>query len=151
MNKYEQAMQLLNETCGNGKDNIIALCTVEGTTPSVRDVDAVYEDGVFYITTTADSNKTKQIEKNPEVAVALCYGRGYSKATAKNLGWVLEPQNEALRAKLRKAFAGWYDEANNEQSKNCVILAVTLTQGSFFDEKTEERFDVDFTNKKMMG
>jgi hypothetical protein len=32
--------------------------------PVVRGVDALYEDGFFYVTTNSMSNKMKQIEKN---------------------------------------------------------------------------------------
>ena len=45
------------------KDNIIALATVENGMPCVRNVDAYYEDGAFYVITYALSNKMKQIEK----------------------------------------------------------------------------------------
>ena len=40
-----------------GKDNIIALATVDGDMPAVRNVDAYYEDGAFYIITYALSGK----------------------------------------------------------------------------------------------
>ena len=67
-----------------GKDTVIALATVEQEVPYVRKVNAYYEDGSFYIITYALSNKIKQIEKNPNVAIAgewfTAHGRG------KNLG-----------------------------------------------------------------
>src|SRR5699024_6665213 len=53
-----------------GKDTVIALATVEQEMPYVRNVNAYYEDGSFYIITYALSNKIKQIEKNPNVAIA---------------------------------------------------------------------------------
>lgn len=53
MNRYEEGIKLIEESCGNGKDNVIALSTVvmepnaDGMPSScVRDVDAYYEDGV---------------------------------------------------------------------------------------------------------
>lgn len=46
-----------------GKDTVIALATVEHEVPYVRNVNAYYEDGSFYIITYALSNKIKQIEK----------------------------------------------------------------------------------------
>lgn len=52
------------------KDNIIALATMEAGIPCVRNVNAFYEDGAFYVITYALSNKIKQIEKNPAVAIA---------------------------------------------------------------------------------
>ena len=62
MNRYEEGMAILEEKFGGGKDNIIALATIalEPTAdgkprPVVRDVDAYYEDGVFYVITWGES------------------------------------------------------------------------------------------------
>ena len=40
---------------------------------SYTHLNAYYEDGSFYIITYALSNKIKQIEKNPNVAIAVSY------------------------------------------------------------------------------
>ena len=40
-----------------GKDTIIALATVENGVPYVRNVNAYYENGAFYVITYARSNK----------------------------------------------------------------------------------------------
>ena len=47
-----------------GKDNVIALGTVDGEYPAIRNVNAYYEDGAFYVITYALSNKMQQIGKN---------------------------------------------------------------------------------------
>lgn len=86
MNKYEVGIKILNERFENGKDNVISLATIslehspEGNSrPCVRDVDAYYEDGVFYIVTHAQSNKVKQITINPEVSISVHFvGYHYS-------------------------------------------------------------------------
>lgn len=39
-----------------GKDNIIALATIDNDIPYVRNVNAFYEDGAFYIITYGISN-----------------------------------------------------------------------------------------------
>ena len=51
MNRYEEGMKLIEESCGNKKDNAIALSTIATEPsadgfprPSVRDVSAYYED-----------------------------------------------------------------------------------------------------------
>ena len=56
MSKYEEGLKIIEEKFGNGKDNVIALATIaqelsgDGKPrPVVRDVDAYYEDGVFYV------------------------------------------------------------------------------------------------------
>ena len=60
--------KILNERFN--KDNIIALATVQDGMPYVRNVNGFYEDSSFYVITYALSNKMKQIEKNPYVAIS---------------------------------------------------------------------------------
>ena len=155
MSRYEEGLKLIEESCGNSKDNVIALSTIaiqedsnQNPFPCVRDVDAYYEEGVFYITTWAKSNKILQIEENNTVAFAVCFEGISGIGIAENLGWVLEPKNNEIRAKLRKAFADWYDHANNEQDKNCIILAIRITKVSIFRDHGAVRFNLDFVNKK---
>ncbi len=154
MSRYEEGLKLIEERCGNGKDNMISLSTIaiepnaQGMPrPYVRDVDAYYEDGVFYITTWAKSTKMQQIEKNNEVAFAVCFEWFSGNGIGENLGWVLTPQNAELRAKLRKAFAQWYDNANNEQNENCVILAIRITKATVLKDHGAVRYNMDFVNK----
>ncbi len=154
MSKYEEGMELLDKKFGSGKDNVIALATIslelseEGNPkPCVRDVDAFYEDGVFYITTHALSNKIKQIEKNQEVSISANFEDFFSSGKAKNLGWVLKPNNADLRAKLRKIFSNWYDLANNEKDENCCILAIYLTKGTLRVDHGAKFYHFDFINK----
>lgn len=154
MNKYEEGMKILNEKFGNGKDNVIALATIslelseEGNPrPCVRDVDAFYEDGVFYITTHALSNKIKQIEKNSEVSISANFEDFYSSGIGKNLGWVLDPNNAELRTKLRNVFSNWYDFANNENDQNCCILAIYMTKGTLRIDHGAMFYHFDFENK----
>ncbi len=154
MNRYEEGLKLLEESCGNGKDNVIALSTIamepsaDGIPfPYVRDVDAFYEDGVFYITTWAKSNKMQQIARNKEVAFVVHLEGISGNGIGENLGWVFDPKNAELRAKLRKAFSDWYDFANNEQDENCVILAIRFTRGRIFRDHGAVRYNMDFVNK----
>lgn len=97
MNRYEEGMKLIEESCGNKKDNAIALSTIATEPsadgfprPSVRDVSAYYEDGVFYVTTSAKSNKMRQIAHNKEVAFSVCFEGIYGHGIGENLGWVLD-------------------------------------------------------------
>src|SRR5699024_12448276 len=68
-----------------GKDTVIALATVEQEMPYVRNVNAYYEDGSFYIITYALSNKILQLEKNPHVAIASDWFTANAKVN--NLGY----------------------------------------------------------------
>jgi general stress protein 26 len=154
MNRYEEGLRLIEESCGNGKDNVIALSTIamessaDGTPyPYVREVDAYYEDGVFYVTTSAKSNKMQQIAQNKEVAFTVCFEGISGSGVGENLGWVLDPKNAEIRTKLRKAFIDWYDQANNEQDENCVILAIRITRGKIFRDHGAVRYNMDFVNK----
>ena len=146
MNNYENAMNIMIERFG--KDNLIAIATTDGERLYNRMVDAYFENGAFYVSTHALSNKIKQIEANPDVAVcAVDWFSGHG--TGKNLGWVLEPKNAELRAKLRKAFE-WYDHANNEQDKNCCILKIHLTDGMLIKDHHAIRYQIDFINKSAL-
>jgi hypothetical protein len=154
MSVFEEGLKLLEEKFGNGKDNVISLATIacepnnEGSLkPVVRGLDAIYENGVFYITTTKQSNKVKQIVKNPEVSICSSTEMFTASGKGEYLGWVLEPKNAELRTKLRTAFASWYDSANNESDENCCILAIRLTKGTLNINHWEKLYHMDFINR----
>jgi len=156
MSEFEEGLKLLDEKFGNGKDNAISLATIaqetnaNGPQPVVRDVDAYYENGTFYVTTYAKSNKMQQIAKNPAVSIAVCLEWFTAIGIGENLGWVLDPKNAELRTKLRKAFAAWYDMANNEKDENCCILAIHLKKGTLNINHWEKLYHMDFVNKAIM-
>ncbi len=154
MSRYEEGIKLIEERCGNGKDNIISLSTIamganaDGKPrPYVRDVDAYYEDGVFYVTTWAKATKMQQIAQNKEVAFSVCSQWFSGNGIGENLGWVLDPKNARIRTKLREAFAQWYDFANNEQDKDCIILAIRITRATVIKDHGAVRYNMDFVNK----
>jgi hypothetical protein len=154
MSRYEEGLKIVEEMCGNGKDNVISLATIalepnsDGKPrPFVREVDAVYEDGVFYITTWAKSTKIQQIAQNQEVAFAVSNGWFSGNGIGENLGWILDPKNAKLRSKLREAFAPWYDFANNEEDKDCIILAIRITSATVIKDHGAVRYNLDFVNK----
>lgn len=125
-----------------GKDNIIALATCCDNIPSVRYVNAYYEDGAFYIITYALSGKMKHMEKNPLVAIS---GDWFTaKGHGINLGYFGKPENAEIAQKLRTVFAAWIDNGhNNFADENTCILCVKLTEGVLFSHGT--RYDIDFT------
>lgn len=157
MTNFEEGFKLLDEKFGNGKDNVIALATVARVTaangssrPVVRGVDAYYENGVFYITTNSKSNKMQQIDANPEVSVCSNSEMFTANGIGENLGWILEPKNADIRNKLKTAFAPWYDMANNENDKNCCILAIRLTKGTLNINHWEKLYHMDFIKRETM-
>jgi len=154
MSRYEEGLKLIEERCGNGKDNVLSLSTIalepsaDGKPrPYVRDVNAYYEDGVFYTAAWAKSTKIQQIAQNNEVAFAVCFEWFSGNGIGENLGWVLDPKNAELRAKLRQAFDKWYDHASDEQNENCIILAIRITTGTVIKDHGAVCYNMDFVNK----
>lgn len=143
MTNYETAISILIERFG--KDNIIALATTDGERMHNRMVNALFIDDAFYVSTYTLSNKMKQIEANPDVAIcAPDWFSGHGQG--KNLGWVLDPKNAELRLKLREAFV-WFDHANNENDPNCCILEIRLTDGMLIKDHNAFRYKIDFENE----
>lgn len=121
------------------KDTVIALATVEQEVPYVRKVNAYYEDGSFYIITYALSNKIKQIEKNPNVAIAGEWFTAHGKG--KNLGYFGKEENRTIAEKLKIVFAQWIDNGHNDfDDENTIILCVELTDGLLLSHGTRYEF-----------
>lgn len=111
-----------------GKDTTLALATVEDGAPHVRNVDAYYENGAFYIVTDSRSGKMAQIRKDPRVAVAGDWftGHGY----AEDLGPLGSKENEEIANKLRRVFAAWLDNGHTDpQAEQTHVLRVVLEDG----------------------
>lgn len=114
-----------------GKDTVIALATTENKVPYVRYVNAYYENGAFYIITHSLSNKMKQIENNPLVAVASEWFTAHGKGT--NLGNFCRNENSIVAEKLNSIFAEWIDNGHNDfNDENTIILRIDLTDGLLF-------------------
>ena len=75
-----EAEKILSERFG--KDNVIALATIENDLPYVRNVNAFYENKAFYIITHALSNKMKQLAENPHAAISVCDPDGLARSTS---------------------------------------------------------------------
>ncbi len=125
------------------KDTLIALATCENNMPSVRTVDAYYENGTFYVLTHALSNKMKQIEKNPNVAISGDWFTAKGKGL--NLGYFGKKENKETADKMRKYFAAWIDNShNNFEDENTIILQIKLTEGVLVSDN--QWIQIDFSN-----
>ena len=125
-----------------GKDSIIGLATTINNVPYVRNVDAYYEDGSFYVLTYGLSNKMKQIEVNPTVAIAGFWFTAHGKGV--NLGYFGKEENKAIANKMREVFAEWIDNGhNNFDDVNTCILRIDLTEGVMFTP--DNRYEIDFS------
>lgn len=136
----EQTKKIMDERFG--KDNVISLATSADNMPYVRYVNAYYEEGAFYVITYALSNKMKQIEKNPAVALAGDWFTATGKGV--NLGWFGKTENKEMAEKLSNVFAEWIDNGhNNFADENTIILCIRLKQGVLFSHGT--RYEIDFS------
>lgn len=125
-----------------GKDSIIALATTVEGIPYVRNVNAFYSDGAFYVLTYGLSNKMKQIESNPMVALAGDWFTAHGKGI--NLGYFEKVENEYIAEKMRDVFSEWIDNGhNNFEDENTCILQIELIDGLLLSHGT--RYEIDFT------
>ena len=125
-----------------GKDNIIALATTVDNKPYVRSVNSFYDKGSFYVLTYGLSNKVKQIQQNPLVAIAGDWFTANGKGI--NLGYFGKEENLDIAEKMRVAFSEWINNGhNNFEDENTCILQIELTDGVLFSHGT--RYDIDFT------
>ena len=125
-----------------GHDSIISVATTETGIPHVRNVDAYYEDGSFYVITYALSNKMRQIGKNSAVAVCGEWFTGHGEGI--NLGYVGKPEHKDITATRKKAGASGSDGGHpTVGDENTCILQIRLTDGVLFSHGT--RYDIDFT------
>lgn len=127
-----------------GKDSVISLATVCDGIPYVRNVNAYYEDGAFYVITYALSNKMKHIQVNPVVAVSGEWFTGHG--TGQNLGPLYKEENVKMAEKLQTAFASWYYNGHNDYTDpNTCILRICLTDGALYSNGI--RYDLDFKDE----
>ena len=136
----EEIEKVLNERFG--KDSLISLATSQDNMPYVRTVDAYYDDKSFYVLTYALSNKMKQIEANPNVAIS---GEWFTaRGTGISLGYFGKEKNRDIADKMRSYFAAWIDNGhNNFDDENTVILQIRLTDGTVV--VNNEWINIDFT------
>ena len=133
----EQAEKIMTERFG--ENNVIALATAENNVPYVRNVNAYYENGAFYIITYALSNKMKQISDNPTVAITGEWFTAHGKAVS--LGFIGKPENTSIAGKLKAVFASWIDNGHTDlNDENTIILCVKLTDAVLFSHGTRYEF-----------
>ena len=125
-----------------GKDSIIALATAIDNVPYVRNVDAFYENGAFYVLTHGLSGKMKQIEENPTVALSGEWFTAQGKGV--HLGYFGKADNARIAEKMRDVFSAWIDNGHNDfDDINTCILRIELTSGILFSNG--KRYEIDFT------
>ncbi len=142
MTAYERSVKVMEELfC---KDVQFSLATVKDSSPSIRVVDAYYDDGVFWIVTHKNSNKVREIEANPNAA--LCRGFHSFKGLAFNAGHPLKEENRMIREKLIKVFEAWYFRHNDESDEGMCYVRFVPARGFFFKDSTGYR--VSFSERE---
>ena len=137
--KMSKAYEIMVERFGH--DTLISLATIDHNIPAVRNVNSYYEKGSFYTITYALSNKIKQIEENP--IVAICGEWFTARGIGEKLGYICDSQNNVMAAKLRETFSEWYYNGHTDESDpNTIILRIRLTNAVLFSNGT--RYDIDF-------
>lgn len=130
MDAYQRCLKAMEELFA--KDCTFSLATARDNVPSVRVVDAFFDDGAFYVVTWNESGKAHEIGDNPHVS--LCSGLYRFICTAANIGHPLQPENAGIRAKLIEAFAPWYFRHNDEGSGSMCYLKITPSQGFVYKD-----------------
>lgn len=141
MSTFTKSLTVMDDLFG--KDCTFSFATAKEGVPSVRVIDTYYHGEAFYIVTYANSQKGKEIEGNPSVALCNSFFRFTGKAY--NLGHPLKPENAELRKTLIKVFAPWYFAHNNEDHEHMCFVKVTLDHGFCF--KDGAGYKIDFAKK----
>lgn len=141
MNYFEESLNVMNELYGH--DVPMPLATVNDGKANLRVVDAYYKDKAFFITTYALSNKMKEIDINPYVAIN--HNLFVAHGVGKNIGNPLDQNNKELREELRKVFCTFYDKHVNENDKNTCILKIDLNDAIVFAH--DYKYVIDFKNE----
>ena len=99
-------------------------------------------DGAFYVLTYGLSNKMRQIEHNPTVAISGDWFTAHGKGV--NLGYFGKAENALIAKKMKSAFSEWIDNGhNNFDDVNTCILCIELTDGLLLSHGT--RYEIDFS------
>lgn len=135
-----EAQQIMNNRFG--KDVMVALATVsEEGIPSVRGVNAYYRDRAFYMVTYRKSNKIRDIQHSPNVAISGEWLSAHG--IAEDMGHVLKEENQAIMEVLRREFSSWYDASHvDESDPDVILLCVWLTDGILFSNGI--KYVIDF-------
>ena len=135
---YARARQVMEENFGHVLEMSVA--SAANGVVSVRDVNAIYRDGIFYVLSRVGNSLMNQISVNP--AVGMCHGSHNMHGVARSLGHPLDPQNAALRKFLKKEFSLNYNEYVTETNPDMRIVEIRVTFAETFTRY--HRYKIDF-------
>ena len=137
---YARAKEVMDENFGHVIEMSVA--SAANGLVNVRDVNAIYRDGKFYVLSRVGNSLMQQIVVSP--AVGLCHGSHNMQGTARSLGHPLDPANAALRKFLKKEFSLNYGEYVTESNPDMRIVEITVTTAETFTRY--HRYNIDFVN-----
>lgn len=138
---YKRALEVMEENFGHVVEMSVA-SAADGLV-SVRDVNAVYHNGVFYVLAREGNSLMNQIKVSP--AVGLCHGSHNMHGIARSLGHPLESQNAALRKMLKKEFSLNYSDYVTENNPEMRIVEIVVTFAETFTRY--HRYKINFENQ----
>lgn len=135
---YARALEVMEENFGHVIEMSVA--SAANGVVSVRDVNAVYHDGVFYILGRVGNSLMNHISVSP--SVGLCHGSHNMHGVARSLGHPLDAQNAALRKFLKREFSLNYNEYVTEANPDMRIVEIKVTFAETFTRY--HRYNIDF-------
>lgn len=143
MDEYRQCLEVMKELFS--KDLTYSFATVKDNVPSLRVIDAYYDNEAFWIVTYSQSRKVIEIENNPHAA--LCNNLYSFQGKAFNAGHPLNENNKEIREKIIKVFHSWYFDHNDENDEHMCYVKFVPQRGFFYKNGTG--YKPDFIHKKV--
>lgn len=140
MDSFTSAMELMKEQLGHDVVISLATCTEDGV--NVRNVNGYYKDGSVYVVTHRGSQKIRDIQRKPNVAI--CQDLTCAQGIGEDLGHPKADANRELREELKKVFVAFYDRHVNEHDPETCILKISLTNAVAFSKNT--KYIIDYLN-----
>lgn len=116
---FEQAVALMFDKLGNSK--IMALASSVNDYVMVRNVSCLFYDQKVWFKTDKNFRKTKQLYKNPQVA--LCYSGIQIEGIAKDKGLVVDEPDHRFEKLYKEYLWGSYNKYSHEDTE--ILIEVT--------------------------
>ena len=128
-----EAKALYRKKCGDWK--IMALASCEDNQPTVRNVSCLFYNDKIYFKTDKNFRKTRQLLKNPQVA--LCFGGTQVEGIAVNRGLVVEEEGRVFEKKYKEYLWQSYNAYSHEEDE--ILIEVTPHFVEIWDEDEKRR------------
>ena len=131
--QFQKAVELLFNKLGTHK--IMALASSYNDKVTVRNVSCINYNNKIYFKTDKDFRKTKQMLKNPNVA--LCVGGVQVEGYAKNLGLVVDEKDRKFEKLYDKYWRTSYTAYPHEDTE--ILIEVTPHFVEIWDQDEDDK------------